>query len=156
MSRDDDLQNSDDLTRKLSEDEESARRSSEPHADERIGPYRLIDRLGQGGMGEVYLAEQREPVQRRVALKLIKVGMDTREVIARFESERQALAMINHPNVASMYDAGSTETGRPYFVMEYVPGEPITDYCDRNRVSIQDRLELQVNHDVRVDSVCGR
>src|SRR5262245_3322516 len=90
----------------------------------RIGAYRFLERVGAGGMGEVYLAEQVEPIRRRVALKLIKLGMDTREVIARFDSERQALALMSHPNVAAVYDAGATELGRPYFVMEYVAGEP--------------------------------
>jgi len=115
---------------------------SEPTVDRQIGPYRLLECLGEGGMGEVYLAEQKSPIKRRVALKLIKVGMDTKEVIARFESERQALAMINHPNVARIFDAGSTDTGRPYFVMEHVPGEPITTYCDRHKLDLRSRLEL--------------
>jgi serine/threonine protein kinase/tetratricopeptide (TPR) repeat protein len=111
------------------------------HPD-RIGDYRILEPIGEGGMGTVYLAEQERPVRRRVALKLVKLGMDTREVVARFESERQALAMMNHPNVAAVYDAGATESGRPYFVMEYVPGEPITSYCDKHRLSIHERLEL--------------
>ncbi|MBU8870134.1 MAG: serine/threonine-protein kinase [Gemmatimonadales bacterium] len=93
-------------------------------------------------MGDVYLAEQKEPIKRQVALKVIKLGMDTNEVITRFESERQALAMMNHPNVARIFDAGSTENGRPYFVMEHVPGEPITDYCDKHKCDIKQRLEL--------------
>ena len=93
-------------------------------------------------MGVVCLAEQKEPVRRRVALKLIKLGMDTKDVIARFESERQALALMSHPNVASVLDAGATEQGRPYFVMEYVPGIPITDYCDKHRLGVRERLEL--------------
>ena len=109
---------------------------------ERIGPYRIREILGEGGMGTVYLAEQTEPVKRRVALKIIKLGMDTREVIARFESERQALALMNHPNVAGVLDAGATEQGRPYFVMEYVPGEPITAYCDKHQLSLPERLNL--------------
>jgi serine/threonine protein kinase/Flp pilus assembly protein TadD len=107
-----------------------------------IGPYRLLELIGQGGMGEVYLAEQEKPVRRRVALKLIKLGMDTRNVIARFEAERQALAMMNHPNIAAVHDAGASEQGRPYFVMEYVPGEPITAYCDKHKLSIKERLDL--------------
>ncbi|MBU1674691.1 protein kinase [bacterium] len=107
-----------------------------------IGPYRLLETLGEGGMGVVYLAEQREPIRRRVALKVIKLGMDTREVIARFESERQALAMMNHPNIACVLGAGTTEAGRPYFVMEHVPGVPITDYCDRHKLTTRQRLEL--------------
>ena len=106
-----------------------------------IGPYHLIEVIGEGGMGVVYKAEQREPVRRVVALKLIKLGMDTREVIARFESERQALAMMNHPNVAKVLDAGATDGGRPYFVMEYVAGVPITQFCDANLLPIFKRLE---------------
>ena len=109
-----------------------------------IGPYHLIQLIGQGGMGEVWLAEQKEPVRRRVAVKLIKAGMDTREVVARFESERQALAMMDHPAIAKVYDAGSTIEGRPYFVMEYVAGSPITTYCDRHRLSMRQRMELFV------------
>jgi serine/threonine protein kinase len=107
-----------------------------------IGPYHLLQRIGAGGMGEVWLAEQREPVRRRVALKLIKAGMDTREVVARFESERQALALMDHPAIAKVFDAGSTPEGRPYFVMEYVAGIPITDYCDKHKLSPRQRLEL--------------
>jgi non-specific serine/threonine protein kinase/serine/threonine-protein kinase len=110
--------------------------------DRRIGPYRLLHRLGEGGMGEVWLAEQQEPVRRKVALKLIKAGMDTKQVIARFESERQALALMNHPSIARVFDAGATERGLPYFAMEYVKGEPITSYCDRHRLPMQERLEL--------------
>jgi len=109
---------------------------------DQIGPYRLLENIGEGGMGVVYVAEQVEPVRRRVALKVIKLGMDTKEVIARFGAERQALAMMNHPNVAQVHDTGATETGRPYFVMEYVPGVPITDYCDRHRLNTRQRLEL--------------
>jgi eukaryotic-like serine/threonine-protein kinase len=107
-----------------------------------IGRYRLLRKIGEGGMGEVWLAEQEEPVRRRVALKLVKAGMNTREVIARFESERQALALMDHPAIAKVFDAGSTPRGAPYFVMEYVAGIPITDYCDNNRLSIRQRLEL--------------
>jgi len=107
-----------------------------------IGPYHLLHRIGVGGMGEVWLAEQKEPVRRRVALKLIKAGMDTREVVARFESERQALALMDHPAIAKVFDAGSTPQGRPYFVMEYVNGIPITTYCDRHRLTTEQRLEL--------------
>src|ERR1035438_211882 len=109
---------------------------------ERIGPYKILEVLGQGGMGIVYLAEQEKPIRRKVALKVIKLGMDTREVIARFESERQALAMMNHPNIAQVHDAGTTERGAPYFVMEYVPGLPVGDYCDKHRLSTRERLEL--------------
>ncbi|HEU5186594.1 MAG TPA: protein kinase, partial [Gemmatimonadaceae bacterium] len=107
-----------------------------------IGPYRILETLGEGGMGIVYLAEQDEPLRRRVAIKVIKLGMDTREVVARFESERQAVALMDHPNIASVYDAGATEDGRPYFVMEYVPGVPITDYCDHHRLDTRARLAL--------------
>ena len=107
-----------------------------------IGPYKILEVLGEGGMGIVYLAEQTKPVRRRVALKLIKLGMDTRQVIVRFEAERQALALMNHPNVARVFDAGATEQGRPYFVMEYVPGLPITDYCDLRCLSVRERLDL--------------
>src|SRR2546421_4252897 len=98
-----------------------------------IGNYRILESLGEGGMGQVYKAEQREPVRRIVALKVIKLGMDTKEVVARFEAERQALAMMNHPNVARVFDAGTTDQGRPYFAMEHVPGVPVTDYCDQNK-----------------------
>ncbi|MHC4520935.1 MAG: protein kinase domain-containing protein, partial [Planctomycetota bacterium] len=94
-----------------------------------IGRYKLLERIGEGGMAVVYMAEQQEPIRRRVALKLIKLGMDTRQVIARFEAERQALALLDHPNVAKVFDAGATETGRPYFVMELVHGVSITEYC---------------------------
>jgi len=107
-----------------------------------IGPYRLLQLLGEGGMGEVWLAEQKKPLHRTVALKLIKAGMDTKAVVARFESERQALALMDHPNIARVFDAGSTAEGRPYFVMEYVPGLPITEYCDKHRLTIKERLEL--------------
>jgi len=108
----------------------------------RVGPYRNLREIGEGGMGVVYEALQEAPVRRRVALKLIKWGMDTREVIARFESERQALALMNHPNIASVYDAGATDEGRPYFAMELVPGVPVTEYCDRERLPIRSRLDL--------------
>jgi eukaryotic-like serine/threonine-protein kinase len=106
------------------------------------GKYRILEKLGSGGMGVVYLAEQVEPVKRRVALKLIKLGMDTREIVARFETERQALAVMDHPNIARVFDAGATETGRPYFVMELARGIPITDYCDLHKLSTQERLKL--------------
>jgi len=108
----------------------------------RIGPYKLLQKLGEGGCGVVYMAEQEQPIRRRVALKIIKLGMDTKSVIARFEAERQALALMDHPNIARVLDAGATETGRPYFVMELVYGVKITEYCDQNRVSMQERLEL--------------
>jgi serine/threonine protein kinase len=111
-------------------------------AASQIGPYRLLQVLGEGGMGEVWLAEQTKPIHRTVALKLIKTGMDTKAVVARFESERQALALMDHPNIARVFDAGATAEGRPYFVMEYVPGLPITEYCDKHRLTIAERLEL--------------
>src|ERR1700680_3458895 len=109
-----------------------------------IGPYHMLERIGHGGMGEVWLAYQAQPVRRRVAIKLIKAGMDTREVVARFESERQALALMDHPSIAKVFDAGSTPQGRPYFVMEYVSGIPLTAYCDKHKLSIVQRLELIV------------
>jgi len=108
----------------------------------RIGSYRLRERIGEGGFGDVYLAEQDEPVRRTVALKIIKLGMDTRAVVARFEAERQALAMMEHPNIARVFDGGATGTGRPYFVMELVRGVPITSCCNRRGVSVRGRLEL--------------
>jgi serine/threonine protein kinase/thioredoxin-like negative regulator of GroEL len=107
-----------------------------------IGPFRILERIGEGGMGVVYLAEQTEPVRRRVALKVIKLGMDTKQVVARFEAERQALAMMDHPNIAKVLDGGVTPDGRPYFVMECVRGIPITDYCDRHSLRMAERLEL--------------
>ena len=107
-----------------------------------IGHYKLLQKLGEGGCGVVYMAEQEQPIRRRVALKIIKLGMDTKNVIARFEAERQALALMDHPNIARVLDAGATETGRPYFVMELVYGVKITDYCDQNGVSMQERLQL--------------
>jgi len=107
-----------------------------------IGRYKLLQKLGEGGFGVVYMAEQKEPVKRRVALKIIKLGMDTGQVVARFEAERQALAMMDHPNIAKVLDAGATDTGRPYFVMELVKGVPITKYCDDNSLTTQERLEL--------------
>ena len=110
-----------------------------------IGPYRILDRLGEGGFGEVFVAEQSEPIRRRVALKILKAGMDTKSVLARFEAERQALALMDHPSIAKVFDAGETERGRPYFVMELVHGEPITSYADRHRLSLRDRLDLFVS-----------
>jgi tetratricopeptide (TPR) repeat protein len=111
---------------------------------DKIGRYKLLQQIGEGGFGVVYLAEQEEPVRRRVALKIIKLGMDTRQVIARFEAERQALAMMDHPNIAKVLDAGATASGRPFFVMEMVKGERITDYCDKNNLSTRQRLDLFV------------
>jgi non-specific serine/threonine protein kinase/serine/threonine-protein kinase len=110
----------------------------------RIGPYRLVRKLGEGGMGMVYEAEQEEPIRRRVAIKLIKIGMDTASVIARFDAERQALAVMNHPSIAKVLDAGATEDGRPYFVMEFVEGGPLTRWCDEARSSMRERLDLFV------------
>src|SRR5205814_1481479 len=107
-----------------------------------IGPYKLLQQIGEGGMGTVFMAEQMEPVQRKVALKVIKAGMDSKQVIARFEAERQALAMMDHVNIARVFDAGATEAGRPYFVMELVHGVPITKYCDDNHLTPRQRLEL--------------
>lgn len=109
---------------------------------DRIGHYKLLQEIGEGGCGVVYMAEQQHPVRRRVALKVIKAGMDTRQVLARFEAERQALALMDHPNIAKVLDAGATETGRPFFVMDLVKGIPITRYCDENRLDTQNRLSL--------------
>jgi serine/threonine protein kinase/tetratricopeptide (TPR) repeat protein len=113
-----------------------------------IGRYRLLQQIGEGGFGSVYMAEQEQPVRRKVALKIIKLGMDTKQIIARFEAERQALALMDHPNIARVLDAGATETGRPYFVMELVRGIPITDYCDQNNLTTGERLTL-------FQAVCG-
>src|SRR5262245_32787194 len=118
-----------------------------------IGPYKLLEKIGEGGFGVVWMAEQQEPVRRQVALKIIKLGMDTKDLIARFEAERQALALMDHPNIAKVFDAGATESqisnlksqihgGRPYFVMELVRGTPITEYCDQAGLSVADRLGL--------------
>src|SRR5208282_5507463 len=109
---------------------------------DRIGRYKLLEQIGEGGYGIVYMAEQAEPIRRRVALKVVKLGMDTKQVIARFEAERQALALMDHPNIAKVFDAGATDTGRPYFVMELVRGIKVTDYCDKNNLSTEDRLKL--------------
>jgi serine/threonine protein kinase len=107
-----------------------------------VGRYKLLSALGEGGMGIVYLAEQEQPIKRQVALKVIKPGMDSKRVIARFEAERQTLALLDHPNIAHVLDAGTTEHGRPYFVMEYVKGLPITEHCDKHELTIEDRLDL--------------
>src|SRR5437868_11125363 len=124
-----------------------------PHegAGSRVGPYKLLQKIGEGGMGVVYMAEQQRPVVRRVAVKVIKLGMDTRQVVARFEAERQALALMDHPNIAKVLDAGATETGRPYFVMELVRGIRITEYCDQNHLPTTERLRLfrQVCHAIQ-------
>jgi eukaryotic-like serine/threonine-protein kinase len=107
-----------------------------------IGPYKLLEQIGEGGFGTVFMAEQQRPVHRRVALKVLKPGMDTGQVVARFEAERQALALMDHPNIAKVHDGGSTDTGRPYFVMELVRGVPVTEFCDRNHLPVRERLEL--------------
>jgi len=107
-----------------------------------IGPYNLLEQIGEGGFGVVFMAEQQQPVRRKVALKVLKPGMDTRQVIGRFEAERQALALMDHPNIAQVFDAGETASGRPYFVMELVKGIPITDYCDQSQLTPKPRLEL--------------
>jgi serine/threonine protein kinase/Tfp pilus assembly protein PilF len=117
-------------------------RALEEHAGETLGQYRLLELIGEGGFGMVWLAERREPFVQRVAIKIIKPGMDSREIIARFEQERQALAVMDHPNVARVHDAGTTPLGRPYFVMEHVAGIPVTEYCDQNRLTVRQRLEL--------------
>ena len=109
-----------------------------------IGPYKLVEVIGEGGMGTVWLAQQTEPVKRLVALKVIKAGMDSRQVLARFEAERQALALMDHPNIAKVLDAGATPDGRPFFVMELVKGVPITKFCDERRLTPRERLELFV------------
>ncbi|HEC04372.1 MAG TPA: serine/threonine protein kinase, partial [Phycisphaerales bacterium] len=116
-----------------------------------VGPYKLLEKIGEGGMAVVYLAEQERPLRRRVAVKIIKLGMDTKQVIARFEAERQALAIMDHPNIAKVLDAGTTETNRPYFVMELVKGMSITEYCDRHQMSARERSELfiQVCHAIQ-------
>ncbi len=114
-------------------------------SQERIGRYRLLEQIGEGGFGIIYLAEQTRPVHRRVALKIIKPGMDSKTIIARFEAERQALAMMDHPNVAKVFDAGTTTEGRPYFVMELVRGEPLVEHCDRQRLGIDERIELFIH-----------
>ena len=111
-------------------------------ASRSFGPYRFLRIIGEGGMGEVWLAEQTAPIRRQVALKVIKAGMDTVQVVARFEAERQALALMDHPAIATVYNGGTTPEGRPSFVMEHVKGEPITTYCDRHKLAMKDRLEL--------------
>ena len=110
-----------------------------------IGPYKIREQIGEGGMGIVYVAEQQTPVRRKVALKVIKPGMDSKEVVARFEAERQALAMMDHPGIAKVFDGGVTESGQPYFAMELINGIPITQYCDEQKLGIRERLELFVS-----------
>ena len=126
----------------------SAEFDSDKIVGSKIGPYKLLQKIGEGGCGVVYMAEQEKPVRRRVALKVIKLGMDTKNVIARFEAERQALAMMDHPNIARVLEAGATETGRPYFVMELVRGVKVTTYCDEHRLNVRHRLELFIQ-------ICG-
>jgi len=120
----------------------TALEASAHDSEVRVKNYRILQKIGEGGMGEVYEAEQEQPVRRRVALKVIKMGMDTKDVVARFESERQALALMDHPGIARVFEAGATERGQPFFVMEFIRGVPITDYCDRNKLRTRDRLEL--------------
>src|SRR5215831_1009213 len=117
-------------------------RSSQERLGDRIGHYRLLQKIGEGGCGTVYMAEQEEPVRRKVALKIIKLGMDTKQVVARFEAERQALALMDHPNIARVHDAGATESGRPFFVMELIRGVRITHYCDQNKLSAPECIKL--------------
>src|SRR5215213_7020002 len=119
--------------------------SSIEHTGAVIGAYKLLEQIGEGGFGFVLVAEQLEPIRRKVALKILKPGMDTRQVVARFEAERQALAIMDHPNIARVFDGGVTGTGRPYFVMELVKGVPITEYCDQNHLAPRQRLELFVS-----------
>src|SRR5262245_29525776 len=109
-----------------------------------VGPYRLVQLIGEGGMGTVYLAQQTEPVKRQVAVKVIRAGLDSRQVVARFEAERQALALMDHPNIAKILDGGVTADGRPYFVMELVQGAPVTQFCDDRRLGVRERLGLFV------------
>ena len=133
----------------------------EPAVTERpgtvIGPYKLLEQIGEGGFGVVFMAEQQHPVRRKVALKVLKPGMDTRQVVARFEAERQALALMDHPHIAHVFDGGATASGRPYFVMELVRGVPITLFCDQNHLGVRERLGLfvdvcqAVQHAQRVD-----
>ncbi len=119
--------------------------SDNERTGKQIGPYKLLEKIGEGGMGIVYMAQQSQPIKRRVAVKIVKPGMDSRQVIARFEAERQALALMDHPNIAKVHDGGQTKTGRPYFVMELVRGMPITEYCDHQRMDVRRRLELFID-----------
>ena len=143
------------LTNELKSADSLAEERNEPAFEEKpgtvIGRYKLLQKIGEGGYGTVYLAQQEQPVRRQVAMKVIKLGMDTKSVIARFEAERQALAMMDHPNIARVFDAGATETGRPYFVMELVNGVKITEYCDQNQLDLEQRLELfiQICHAIQ-------
>ncbi len=119
----------------------ASRRPLTEKPGDKIGHYKLLQEIGEGGCGVVYMAEQQEPIRRKVAFKVIKLGMDTKQVIARFEAERQALALMDHPNIAKVLDAGATDTGRPYFVMELVRGIKITDYCDQNNLPTEAAAE---------------
>ena len=125
-----------------SEKPEQPEKPPAPDHPHQIGPYRVLTALGEGGMGTVYLCEQQAPVKRRVALKLIKLGMDSKAVVARFEQERQALALMQHDGIAKVFDCGTTERGQPFFVMEYVKGVPLTQYCDDHRLDLAHRLQL--------------
>ncbi len=145
--------NSDFLEKPAQEDvrvprEFAARVPPDPRPGDKIGEYELIERIGEGGFSVVFLADQTAPVQRRVALKILRLGMETREFIARFETERQALALMEHPNIARVFDAGVTDIGRPFLVMELIHGSPITGYCDEHRLTLRERLELFIQ-------VCG-
>ncbi len=126
----------------IGDDPDALTRLDEDRPGGMIGPYKLLQQIGEGGMGVVYIAEQTAPVQRRVALKILKLGMDTRRILARFEAERQALAMMEHHHIARVLDAGTSAAGRPYFVMELVRGISITSYCDENRLTLEERLQL--------------
>src|SRR6266566_2731065 len=123
--------------------------AEQPSADDgpgtAVGPYRLLEQIGEGGFGVVFMAEQTQPIRRKVALKVLKPGMDTRQVVARFEAERQALALMDHPHIARVFDGGETAGGRPYFVMELVRGVPVTDFCDRNQFPVRERLGLFIS-----------
>jgi serine/threonine protein kinase/tetratricopeptide (TPR) repeat protein len=132
----------DDVAETLAVPDRAARLANQADNPPQIGPYRILEKIGEGGMGTVYRAEQRQPVRRVVALKVIKSGMDSKEVVARFEAERQALALMSHANVAKVFDAGVAESGRPYFAMEYVPGVPLTEYCDQVKLTTHGRLAL--------------
>ncbi len=122
--------------------EETRAQDTGARAARTIGPYRLLEPIGEGGMGEVWLAEQAKPVRRKVALKIIKAGMNTAQVVARFEAERQALALMDHSAIARVFEAGATAEGRPYFAMEYVRGESITGYCAKHKLTLRERIDL--------------
>ena len=130
------------MAQDLRTDHDSDVDTADYHLGEQIGPYKLVSVLGEGGLGIVYLAEQEKPLRRQVALKIIKPGMDSKQVIARFEGERQALALLDHENIAKVFDAGTTVNGCPYFAMEYINGVTITEYCDKEKICIDERLKL--------------